>query len=77
MSQTTPWCGKMKRSFALIIAVLMGMGLLSVSLAQAQDAYGGVASDTGGEVSIRAPKRPVVTTKAAAKTENVRVIDAS
>ena len=50
----------MGRSFALSIAVLMGLGLLSMSLAQAQDAYGGVASDTGGEVSIRAPKRPVV-----------------
>jgi len=62
----------MGRSFALTIAVLMGLGLLSMSLAQAQDAYGGVASDTGGEVSIRAPKRSVVKRYAAAIRENLR-----
>jgi hypothetical protein len=62
----------MKRSFALTIAVLMGLGLLSMSLAQAQDAYGGVASVTGGEVSIRAPQRPVVKRYAAAIRENLR-----
>jgi hypothetical protein len=46
----------MGRFFAINLAVLMGLGLLSMSSAQAQDAYGGVASDTGGQVSIRAPK---------------------
>ena len=51
---------------------LWALGLLSISLAQAQDAYGGVASDTGGEVSIRAPKRPVVKRYAAAIRENFR-----
>ena len=62
----------MGRSFALTIAVLMGLGLLSNSMAQAQDAYGGVTSDTGGDVSIRAPKRPVVKRYAAAIRENLR-----
>lgn len=32
----------MRRFFALTVAALMGLGLLSMSLAQAQDAYGGV-----------------------------------
>ena len=67
----------MGRFFAINLAVLMGLGLLSMSSAQAQNAYGGVASDTRGEVSIRAPKRPVATTKAAAIRENVRVMTPS
>ena len=45
----------MGRFFALNLAALMGLGLLSISSAQAQHAYGKVASDTGREVSIRAP----------------------
>ena len=32
----------MGRFFALTVAALMGLGLLSMSLAQVQDAYGGV-----------------------------------
>jgi hypothetical protein len=56
----------MGRFFAINLAVLMGLGLLSMSSAQAQNAYGGVASDTRGEVSIRAPK-PSVAKRYAAK----------
>jgi hypothetical protein len=32
----------MWRFFALTLAALMGLGLLSMSLAQAQDSYGGI-----------------------------------
>ena len=32
----------MGRFFALTLAALMGLGLLSMSLAQAQDAHGGI-----------------------------------
>jgi len=56
----------MGRFFAINLAVLMGLGLLSMSSAQAQNAYGGVASDTRGEVSIRAAK-PSVAKRYAAK----------
>ena len=38
----TPKEGNMGRFFALTVAALMGLGLLSMSLAQAQDAYGGI-----------------------------------
>ena len=56
----------MGRFFALNLAALMGLGLLSISSAQAQHAYGRVASDTGREVSIRAPKPSVAKRYAAA-----------
>src|SRR4051794_37603671 len=56
----------MGRFFALNVAVLMGLGLLSMSSAQAQDAFGGVASDPAGKVSIRAPKPSVAKRYAAA-----------
>ena len=38
----------MGRFLALILAALMGLGLLSMSLAQAQDAYGGITNWRGG-----------------------------
>ena len=37
----------MGRFFALTLAALMGLGLLSMSLAQAQDAYGGIHGNSG------------------------------
>jgi hypothetical protein len=37
----------MGRFFALVLAALMGLGLLSMSLAQAQDAYGGITNGRG------------------------------
>ena len=62
----------MGRFFAINLAVLMGLGLLSMSSAQAQNAYGGVASDTRGEVSIRAPKPSVAKRYAAKIRANTR-----
>ena len=56
----------MGRFFALNLAVLMGLGLLSISSAQAQHAFGRVASGTEREVSIRAPKPSVAKRYAAA-----------
>jgi hypothetical protein len=36
----------MGRFFALALAALMGLGLLSMSLAQARDAYGGIHANS-------------------------------
>jgi hypothetical protein len=41
-SNRPPEEGNMGRFFALTLAALMGLGLLSMSLAQAQDAHGGI-----------------------------------
>jgi hypothetical protein len=38
----------MGRFFALVLAALISLGLLSMSLAQAQDAYGGITNGRGG-----------------------------
>jgi hypothetical protein len=56
----------MGRFFAINLAALMGLGLLSMSSAQARDAYGGIASEPGGKVSSRAPK-PSIAKRYAAK----------
>ena len=43
----------MERFFALTVAALMGLGLLSMSLAQAQDAYGGIHGNSVTTESAR------------------------
>ena len=49
----TPKEGNMERFFALTVAALMGLGLLSMSLAQAQDAYGGIHGNSVTTESAR------------------------
>lgn len=46
----------MGRFFALVLAALMGLGLLSMSLAQAQDAYGGITNGAAATAQPAATK---------------------